>query len=127
MWKHNENCFPRYVSMKKTCVCVFQMYYRRIRLLSFRIVVPKLNEQTRFSEHCNVGILCGLIASKCAIIIPFCFHLMMLFIICICFVLFCCSFFRDGKSATTVCGVIICKFDLSFELSLLFAWCSMFI
>lgn len=27
-------------------------------------------------------ILCGLIASKCAIIISFCFHLMMLFIIC---------------------------------------------
>ena len=48
-----------------------------------------------------LGFVCGLIASKCAIIISFCFHLMMLFIIC-----------SQWEKVQWLCGFIICKFDL---------------
>lgn len=64
-------------------------------------------------------ILCGLIASKCAIIISFCFHLMMLFIIWL-------SFFRRWKSAMTVASLsinlILPQLQHTITLWLLFVW-----
>lgn len=92
MWKYNGNCFPRCVSMKRR-VCVRALVPNLLSALLFCFRFA-LSSQTNgvnkhdSSQHCNVGILCGLIASKCAIIIPFCFHLMMLFIICFRFVVF---------------------------------------
>lgn len=75
------------------CVCVRALVPNLLSALLFCFRFA-LSSQTNgvnkhdSSQHCNVGILCGLIASKCAIIIPFCFHLMMLFIICFRFVVF---------------------------------------
>lgn len=73
-----------------------KIYYRAFR---FPSLCNAASTQNTVVCLC-VGFLCGLIASKCAIIISFCFHLMMLFIIWL-------SFFRGWKSAMTVASLSI--------------------